>query len=245
MKIGTIVQARMGSTRLPGKVMMELCGRPVIEHVVERLNKSLHTDMIVMATTTLPQDNVIAAEAQRMKVTIFRGSEEDVLSRYYLAAKENHLDVIVRVTSDCPLIDPYMIDDLIERFTEGAYDLVTNVNIDVSQRTFPRGLDAEVFSFRILEEAYRCATEKYQREHVTPYIYEHGQTLYFHKNDVNYSKYRWTLDTEEDFLLIQAVYQRLYHGQHDFYFYDILKLFDRSPELADMNAHIEQKIIKP
>lgn len=241
LKVGAVVQTRMGSTRLPGKVMMELCGKPVIRHVIDRLKQARHLDSIVIATTLEAQDDVIAAQARENGVGCFRGSESDVLSRYYYAAKENGLDIVVRITSDCPLIDPLIIDDLVKFYKSNAYDLVANISPDVVQRTFPRGLDAEVFSFKILEEAFNKASKEYQREHVTPYIYEYGSKIYCYKSEKNYSAYRWTLDTEDDLKLIKAVYQHLYKGVHDFYLKDVLALMEKHPELSSINAHVEQK----
>ena len=241
MKIGAIVQARMGSTRLSGKVMKDLEGKTVLEHVIDRVRQSKLIDAIIIATTTHNRDDVIEAEALRFGVKAFRGSEDDVLSRYYYAAKENNLDVVVRITSDCPLIDPKVLDEVIRCYVNNDYDIVSNAGSDLSKRTYPRGLDTEVFSFKILESAFTNAEETYQREHVTPYIYENSSSVYHYKNDIDYSKHRWTLDTDEDFNLISEIYNHLYHGEHDFYLRDIVKLFEVKPELFNINAHIEQK----
>ena len=151
MKTGVIVQTRMGSTRLPGKVMMDLCGKPVIDHVIDRLKRSRLSDEIIIATTTLERDKVVVEQAKKNGVKWFCGSEDDVLSRYYCAAKENDLDVVVRVTSDCPLIDPVILDNVVDFYMSNNYTLVTNAGINFEQRTFPRGLDVEVFSFSMLD----------------------------------------------------------------------------------------------
>ncbi|NBG89529.1 cytidylyltransferase domain-containing protein [Isachenkonia alkalipeptolytica] len=241
MKIGVIIQARMGSTRLPGKIMKKLQGKTVLEHVIERVKQSKLIDEIIIATTTHGRDDVIETEALWCGVKVFRGSEDDVLSRYYYAAKENHLDVVVRITSDCPLIDPQILDEGIQYCVNNNYDIVSNAGSDLSKRTYPRGLDTEIFSFEVLEKSFAYAKETYQREHVTPYIYENFNNAYYYKNDIDYSKHRWTLDTDEDFLLISEIYKHLYHGEHDFYLSDIVSLFDVKPELFSINAHIEQK----
>ena len=244
MKIGAIIQARMGSTRLPGKVMLEIEDKTVLEHVIDRVRQSKLIDEIIIATTTREQDLIIEAEALRCGVTVFKGSEEDVLERYYLAAKKNKLDVVVRITSDCPLIDPNVLDDIICHYLKSNFSIVSNAGSDLSNRTYPRGLDTEVFSFKVLEEAFYKANDKYQREHVTPYIYETLINVFYYKNDKNYSQYRWTLDTIEDFELISYVYRHLYHGVHDFYMNDIVELFVNTPDLININSHIEQKKIK-
>lgn len=244
MKIGAIIQARMGSTRLPEKVMKNIGGKTVLEHVIDRVKQSKLIDEIVIATTIIDRDDVIEVEALRCGVKVFRGSEEDVLSRYYYAANESNLDVVVRITSDCPLIDPNILDEIINHHLVNDYDIVSNAGADSLKRTYPRGLDTEIFSFEVLEKAFYNAKEKYQREHVTPYIYETSSNVYYYKNDIDYSMYRWTLDTEEDFELISKIYKNLYHGKHDFYLDDIVKLFEKEPKLYDINAHIQQKKIK-
>ena len=244
MRIGAIIQARMGSTRLSGKVMKKITDRTVLEHVIERVKQSNLIDTIIIATTTHERDNVIADKAMECGVKFFRGSEDDVLSRYYYAAKENDLDVVVRITSDCPLIDPNILNEIINHYLINDYNIVSNAGADLSTRTYPRGLDTEIFSFEVLEKAFYNAKEKYQREHVTPYIYETSSGAYYYKNDIDCSKFRWTLDTDEDFELISEIYKHLYHGKHDFYLNDIVNLFEKMPELYDINVHIEQKKIK-
>lgn len=244
MKIGAIIQARMGSTRLSGKVIKDLEGKTVLAHVIDRVKQSNMIDVIIIATTTQSRDDVIEAEALRCGVRAFRGSEDDVLSRYYYTAKEYALDAVVRVTADCPLIDPKVLDEVIHCYVNNEYDIVSNAGSDLSDRSYPRGLDTEVFSFKVLECAFINAREKYQREHVTPYIYGMSKSSYYYKNDIDYSKYRWTLDTDEDYKLISEIYKYLYRGRHDFYLYDIVKLFEAKSELFDINAHIEQKKVK-
>lgn len=244
MRIGAIIQARMGSTRLPGKVMKILLDKTILEHVIVRVKQSKLIDEVIIATTTHDKDNVIENEALRCGAFVFRGSEDDVLSRYYLAAKEHNLDVVVRITSDCPLIDPIVLDEIIKFYLDNDFGIVSNAGSDASSRTYPRGLDTEVFSYEKLENAYYEASESHHREHVTPYIYEESEAVVFYRNSVDYSKYRWTLDTEEDFILISKIYNDLYDGKHDFYMQDIIKLFKQNPELYFVNAHIEQKKIK-
>jgi len=241
MKVVAIIQARMGSTRLPGKVMMKIANKTILEHVIDRVKISKEINEIVIATTSKLADEPIVSEAQNLYVKHFRGSEEDVLSRYYYAAKESNADIIVRITSDCPLFDPELVDEIIRFYKSGDFDIVSNAGSDLKHRSYPRGLDTEVFSFSQLKVAFKNSMKEYQREHVTPYIYENSNKIHFYKNIVDYSNHRWTLDTEEDFDLISQIYQLLYHGEHDFYLTDILELFNKHPELIKINQKVEQK----
>lgn len=243
MKVVAIIQARMGSTRLPGKVMKKIKGKTVLNHVIDRVSQSKLIEEIIIATTVHDIDNLIEQEALKCGVKVYRGSENDVLSRYYYAAKVSEADTVIRVTSDCPVIDPYIIDEVVEYFINGTYDIVANAGAASSQRTFPRGLDTEIFTFSTLETAFFNAHEDYQREHVTPYIYENFEKVQYFKSAIDYSKYRWTLDTKEDFELIEEIYKNLFTGIHDFYLTDIIELFKREPKLFEINAHIEQKKI--
>jgi spore coat polysaccharide biosynthesis protein SpsF len=242
-KIAAIIQARMGSTRLPGKIMKDLKGKPVLWHVIERVKQAKNIDQIIIATTILKRDKIIFEKAQEWGVEVYRGSEDDVLERYYEAAVENNVDTVVRITSDCPLIDPKVIDEIIKYYNDNGYTLVTNAGSDLKNRTYPRGLDTEVFSFNVLEEAFNKAEEKYQREHVTPYIYENYDDIYYYKNDKDLSNYRLTLDTKEDYELIKVIYDKLYYGKHDFYLDEIIELLDNNKELLKLNKNIRQKKI--
>lgn len=244
MKVVAIIQARMGSTRLTGKVLKDLYGRPVLDHVLERVRQSKGVDQVIIATTVHTNDQPIVEFCKSNDVSYFRGSEEDVLSRYYFAAKESGADIVIRITSDCPLIDPNILDELLEFYLKNDYDVVTNAGADLTKRTYPRGLDTEIFSFSILAEAYKNANERYQREHVTPYLYEKYERIYHYMNDMDYSNLRWTLDTSEDFQLISLIYEELYKGVHDFYLSEILHVFDEHPDYFEINAHVEQKKLR-
>lgn len=241
MNVICVIQARVGSTRLPGKVLKKICGKTILEHDIERLKRIKNIDKLVIATTTLEKDDAIVEEAKRLGITYFRGSEEDVLSRYYYAARENNADVVVRVTSDCPLIDSEISEKIIQYYLDNKdkYDYVSNT-ID---RTYPRGLDTEVFSFHTLEKAFNEAENQRDKEHVTPYIWDNAELfmLYQYKNNVDYSNLRWTLDTEEDLKLICIIYEYLYKKNMNFGFNDIIKLYKEHKELQQINQHIEQK----
>lgn len=241
MKVVAIIQARMGSTRLPGKVMKEILGKPVILWDLDRISLSKLIDEIVVAIPYEKENDVIddTIKEYNDKIIITRGSEDDVLDRYYQAAVKTNADVVVRITSDCPLIDPIVIDNVIEHFLDDDCDYCSNS----LTRTYPRGLDTEVFLFKALEGAWNDAKNDYEREHVTPYIIENPDKfeLLNVANDIDLSRLRWTLDTKEDFEFISAVYKRIYPKKQLFLIDDVLELLDTEPELIDINRHIEQK----
>ena len=241
MNIVAIIQARMGSSRLPGKVLLDLEGETVLARVVRRLQRSRRISRIVVATTTAPGDEAITSECENLQVSCFRGSEQDVLDRYYQAAQANAADAVVRVTSDCPLIDPDLVDETVEVFRDQHADYASNA----SPRTYPRGLDTEVFTFDALDRAWREACEPHQREHVTPYFYEHPQIfkLASLSGAADYSRYRWTLDTREDMELLRAIYSS-FDGRDDFSWQEVLRLMEREPGLADLNSQVLQKSVR-
>jgi spore coat polysaccharide biosynthesis protein SpsF (cytidylyltransferase family) len=236
-----IIQARMGSSRLPGKVLMDLEGATVLARVVRRLERSRQIDKLVVATTCEPEDAAIVAECERLHVSCFRGSEPDVLDRYYRAAHENAADTVVRVTSDCPLIDPELVDETVEVFRDENAEYASNV----FPRTYPRGLDTEVFTVAALDRAWSEGRGPYQREHVTPFLYEHPQIFRIgsKRGDTDYSHYRWTLDTREDLDLLRAIY-RHFNGCDDFSWREVVDLMEREPKLAELNSRVLQKSVR-
>lgn len=239
MKTVIIIQARMTSTRLPGKVLREVLGKPLLAYQVERLRRVKLADGIVLATTTNPTDEPLAVFAQQEGLPCFRGEELDVLGRYYGAAQMVQARTVVRVTSDCPLIDPDIIDQVIRNYQE--HPEVAYVS-NTLQRSFPRGLDVECFSFEALQEAWQEAKEPYEREHVTPYLYqqERFKTLGM-VSPADYSQHRWTVDTPEDFELIRLLLEAIYPQQPQFSWQDILRLQEQHPQWREINAHVEQK----
>jgi spore coat polysaccharide biosynthesis protein SpsF len=244
MKTGIIIQARMGSSRLPGKVLMQIEGKTVLEHIYLRLKQIKSVDQIILATSTFAADDAIVRLCENLNLSYFRGSEDNVLERYFYAALNFDLEYIVRVTGDCPLIDPKIIDKMLDNYFELMPDILTNAGLTENHRTFPRGLDAEIFSIKVLREAFHLASQNYQREHVTPYIYENFENIHIFKNDVDYSNIRVTLDTANDFELINSIYQNLYTLEHDFYLDEIIKLLKRKPELIELNKDVTQKSYK-
>lgn len=243
MKIGAIIQARMASTRLPGKVMKELpfgSGIRVLEQVIRRLRKTRTIGEIIVATTTNKEDDELVAISEKEGVNFFRGSEHDVLSRYYHAAREHSLDTIVRITSDCPCMDHEIVDHVISSHLNMNNDYTSNT----SPRAYPHGMDVEVFNFEPLEKAFQMAEKDFEREHVTPYINRSGK---FRLQSVEAPKelrrpdIRITLDTREDYTLLCAVYDYLYSENHFFGAKDIVNLFKRKPWLSFINENVLQK----
>lgn len=244
MKTAAIVQARSSSTRLPGKVLKELpfgSGITVLQQVIRRLRKSRRLDDIIIATTTDKSDEEIIRLSEKENVKWFKGSMDDVLERYYLAAKENGLDTVVRVTSDCPCIDPEIIDILIDEHITVKADYTWNA----LPRTFPHGFDAEVFGFDILEKIHKQAKQAFEREHVCPYVRSNPQMFKinsvkaserFHAPDI-----RVTIDTESDYILLCAVFDYLYAKNNFFSAEDIIRLFDSKPWLKAINKDAVDK----
>lgn len=240
-----IIQARIGSTRLPGKVLELVEGRTVLGHTVARARAVPGVDDVVVATSDLDRDDAIIREADRLGVRWWRGSEADVLSRYLGAARDSRADVIVRLTSDCPLLDPQIsglvVSAVLSRIEAGApVDYASN-SID---RRYPRGLDTEAFTTLALERASGLAAETREREHVTVYLYEHPTLfqLVSVPGETDCSHHRWTVDTPEDLQLVRAIYAHLApaHGL-DFGMRPVLDLLAREPWIADINRHVAQK----
>lgn len=236
-----IVQARMTSTRLPGKVLKTVLGKPLLDYQLERLRRVKLASRIVIATTTNDTDQPIVEWCERQGIDCFRGSEQDVLARYHGAAALYHADTIVRITSDCPLIDPAVIDRIIQHYLDhrSSCDYASNC----LERSYPRGMDVEVFSRRALDEAFAEAAESAEREHVTPFIYRHPEryrlaNIAYRENQ---GRHRWTVDTPEDFELVEKILGALYPAKPSFTLEDVLDLLQRHPDWADINAHVEQK----
>lgn len=244
-RVVALVQARMGSTRLPGKVMKNVMGKPVLWHVIDRLRKTKLLDEIVVVTTTKRRDRTITALAKEIGVRSFTGSEQDVLDRYYQAAKLYGAEVVVRITADCPLIDPELTDEVIKYFLTNNYDYVSSARALTiraglySKPAYPDGLDVEVFSFSALKKAWEEAKLLSDREHVTTYIWRNDDLFrtYTVECEEDLSNMRWTLDTKEDLRFIREIYKRLYKKNSFFGMKEILSLLKANPELFKINYY--------
>ena len=231
-----IIQARMGSTRLPGKVLLKLEDKTVLEHVIDRVKSSERVDDVVVATTISKDDLRIVELCANLGITVYCGSEDDVLDRYYQAAKLLKADNIVRITSDCPVIDPNVIGDVVTMHSKNGADYTSNT----LNETYPDGQDVEVFTFASLKTAWKDAKLASEREHVTPYIrnnpdiFKHASLEY--KEDL--SQKRWTLDNAEDLEFLRLIYKYLYNKNRLFNMDDILTLIDEKPEIEKINQHI-------
>ncbi len=240
MRTVAIVQAHMSSSRLPGKVMLDLGGRPVLRRVVDRASAIAGVDEVVVACATLPQDDVLESACRAWGVPVFRGSDDDVLDRFLGAARAHGADACVRITSDCPLLDPGVSGEIVRRFHE-AHPPVDYASNKIPQ-SFPRGLDTEVFTRAALERAAADAAQPYERAHVTIHLYEHSERyrLLSVTSDVDRADWRWTLDTADDLRFLRAVYARL--GPEDgFAWTDVVALLEREPDLMEINRHVAQK----
>ena len=238
MKVVAVIQARMGSSRLPGKILAPLAGKPVLQRVIERAAASNAFDEVVVATTDRDLDDITAKRAEAFGARVVRGDEEDVLSRFGQAARLSEADAIMRITADCPLIDPDVLAQMTVRFAVGDADLVSNC----VQRTFPRGLDAELFSRDALDIMLEEATTASQREHVTPFLYAHPERFrtISHESAEDFSDLRLTLDTPEDLDLLKRIFLAT-PDPDGLRLAGVIALFRTNPDWRSINAHIEQK----
>ena len=237
-----IIQGRMSSSRLPGKILLDIAGEPMLLRVVQRARMCCRVDEVVFATTVDPSDDPVEACCRQNGVACFRGSLPDVLDRYYQAAKAYRADIIVRITADCPLLDPGLVDETVALFRSSGADFAANRLPPPYHRTYPIGLDVEVCSFAALERAWKEATAVHDREHVMPYLYEvEGRfKVAVLDSKVDYGSLRWTVDTAQDLELVRQVYARL-AGNLEFTWLDVLEIFKKEPGLADINARVEHR----
>lgn len=244
-KILAIVQARMGSSRLPGKVLMDILGKPLLWHLINRLKNARLVDEIVIATSNNQNDDPIVKFAQENGIGYYTGSELDLVDRFYQAANKFGADAIVRITADCPLVDPVLVDRIIKLYLdkEGSLDYVSNVN----PRTYPDGLDVEVFSFQALKRVWNEIKDPFKREWITTNFYEHPEEYRIAnvENNEDLSLMRWTVDYKDDLDFVREIYQRLYKEDSIFLMEDILEFLKKHPELMEINkSHVGQDTYK-
>ncbi len=258
-RCGAIIQGRMAASRLPGKVLMDICGQTMLARVVERTRHAENVDEVFVATTTDPADDPVADFCRERGYPCFRGSQYDVLDRYYQAARVARTDILVRITADCPVVDPQLIDRTVGEFVKANADFAANRLPPPWHRTYPIGLDVEVCAFSGLEKAWKEADQPHQREHVMPFFYEgipadatvttepvtiywspRGFQVVYLNHSHDYGSLRWTVDTPEDLELLRQVYLR-FDCRDDFSWLDVLELFQREPQLAQINAAVHHK----
>lgn len=254
-----IIQARMSSSRLPGKVLRDIGGQPMLVRVVERTRQAETVEKVVVATTTDPTDDAVERLCRKRGYACYRGSQLDVLDRYYQAARHYNADVVVRITADCPLIDPGLIDHMVNSFLGSPemadltppapdsrspfpYDLAANRLPAPWGRTYPIGLDIEVCAFQGLEQVWKEAVLPHHREHVMPYFYDHPERFkILHINhDEDFGSMRWTVDTAADLDLVRQIFQH-FQDRNDFSWLDILDLVEHEPHLAQINLQVKHK----
>ena len=249
----------MSSSRLPGKVLLNIAGQPMLARVVARTARAMTVNQVLVATTTDASDDPVAAFCHSNDISYTRGSLHDVLDRYYQAAKQAQADVVVRITADCPVIDPVLIDDCVNTLLKGSLDFSCNRLPPPFTRTYPIGLDTEVCTFQALERAWEESTETFHREHVMPYLYEgvqlsavsggvsegispRGFKIAQLHHEPDYGTYRWTVDTSEDLEFMHQVYDR-FRGRDDFMWQNVFELIQREPELAAINSSVRHKTL--
>ncbi len=267
-RVAAIIQGRMSSSRLPGKILADIAGQPMLTRVFTRTSRAQTLDEVIFATTTDASDDPIAEYCNFSGIPFTRGSQFDVLDRYYQTAKQAKADVVVRITADCPVIDPALIDDVVKTLLgesgngnwESEFDFVANRLPPPWNRTYPIGLDVEACTFKVLKKAWKEAKEPQHREHAMPYFYEGVQlttinrqlqtgisprrfkiALLHHTTD--FGDYRWTVDTPEDLEFIHEVYSR-FGGRDDFTWKEVLDLVHDEPKLMEINAGVQHKTLK-
>jgi spore coat polysaccharide biosynthesis protein SpsF len=258
-KIVAIIQGRMSSSRLPGKILADIAGQPMLTRVYTRTSRAQTLDEVIFATTTDASDDPVAEYCDFSGIPFTRGSLFDVLDRYYQAAKQAKADVVVRITADCPVIDPDLIDDVVKAVTADKFDFACNRLPPPFQRTYPIGLDVEVCPFNLLEKAWKESTETFHREHVMPYFYEgveltresrtletgvspRGFKIALLDHTTDFGDYRWTVDTPEDLEFMRQVYSH-FDGRDDFTWKEVLDLVHDEPKLMEINAGVKHNTL--
>jgi spore coat polysaccharide biosynthesis protein SpsF len=259
-RIVAIIQGRMSSSRLPGKILADIAGQPMLARVYTRTSRAKTLDEVIFATTTDPSDDPVAEYCAFSGIPFTRGSLFDVLDRYYQTALQAKADVVIRITADCPVIDPELIDDVVNTLLEGPYDFVCNRLPPPGRRTYPIGLDVETCTFKVLKKAWKEAKEPQHREHAMPFFYEgmeltrrsrtletgvspRGFSIALLHHTTDFGEYRWTVDTPEDLKFMRKVYSR-FDGRDDFTWKEVLDLVHDEPKLMEINAEVQHKTLK-
>ncbi|HUI89688.1 MAG TPA: glycosyltransferase family protein [Anaerolineales bacterium] len=259
-RVVAIIQGRMSSSRLPGKILARIAGQPMLQRVFVRTSRAAAVNETIFATTTDSSDDPVAEYCSFSGIPFTRGSLYDVLDRYYRAAKESKADIVARITADCPVIDPALIDDVVNTLIDGKYDFVCNRLPPPWHRTYPIGLDTEACTFRALATAWQEAKEPQHREHAMPYFYEgvelrrqsrtleaglspRGFKVALLHHTTDFGDYRWTVDTPEDLEFMRQVYSR-FEGRDDFSWKEVLDLVHNEPALMQINAGVKHKTLK-
>lgn len=260
LRVVAIIQGRMGSSRLPGKILADIAGQPMLTRVFTRTSRAKTLDEVIFATTTDASDDPVAEYCDFSGIPFTRGSVFDVLDRYYQTALQAKADVVVRITADCPVIDPDLVDDVAKAVTSDQFDFAANRLPPPFQRTYPIGLDVEACPFDLLEKAWKKSTETFHREHVMPYFYEgveltrqsrtletgtspRGFNIAILNHSTDFSDYRWTVDTPEDLEFMRQVYSH-FDGRDDFTWKEVLDLVHDEPKLMEINADVQHKTLK-
>ena len=259
-KVISILQGRMSSSRLPGKILADIAGQPMLQRVYLRASRAVSVHETVFATTTDPSDDRVAEYCDFSGMPFARGSLYDVLDRYYQVARRYDAGVVVRITADCPVIDPALIDSVVRTLLEGGFDFACNRLPPPQHRTFPIGLDVEACTYDALQQAWEKAREPQQREHVMPWFYEgaelvsesrtletgtspRGYKIALLQHTSDFGTYRWTVDTAEDLEFIRQVYAR-FEGRDDFTWTEVLDLVHSEPALMAINAGVKHRTLK-
>jgi spore coat polysaccharide biosynthesis protein SpsF len=259
-RVVAIIQGRMSSSRLPGKILADITGQPMLTRVYNRTSRAQTLDEVIFATTTDASDDPVAEYCDFSGIPFTRGSLFDVLDRYYQTAKQAKADIVVRITADCPMIDPDLIDDVVKAVTSDQFDFACNRLPPPFQRTYPIGLDVEVCTFGLLEKAWKESTETFHREHVMPYFYEgveltrksrtletgispRGFKIALLNHTTDFGDYRWTVDTPEDLEFMRQVYSH-FDGRDDFTWKEVLDLVHDEPKLMEINAGVKHNTLK-
>jgi spore coat polysaccharide biosynthesis protein SpsF len=247
MKKIAIIQTSMNSAKLPGKALKKLSNQTVLAQVIKRVLACPRIDEIVVATTTLTEDDCIIKEAEKLGIKWFRGNENNFLETYYVIAQKYQAEALIRITDDCPLLDIEILEDIVSFFQEESeMGLKIDYASNIVRPSFPLGLDAEIFTFANLEIAYNHATKDHEKAQVTPYIYEHPEKFSLHNlsYDDDLSHYRWLLETPEDYELIKIFYDNLYDKNSLFGMDDILELLEKNPKIAQINNFHRQNQVR-